>query len=248
MSATEHMLANAPPDHLLRALLPWEDDEDFRNLHAAYVETYAPAGPAETGLIEEIVWIDWRRRRLKLGERALHMSQLHSRTSGEEFDGLSRRAVTHIECGKPTVSSREAVRSDEDDDQALKADSAEDFSQTEAALVVLEEAGKDAFEQARVLLREDTREWFDESTEDDQETRNAGALETFLRTKVLSWHSRYEAGLDARPSIRLQAHGESLDPIRMDKLLALDERLTRQFEKALGMLIRLQELREKMAL
>ena len=41
----------------------------------------------------------------------------------------------------------------------------------------------------------------------------------------------------------MQAWGESLDPLRMDKLLALDERLTRQFEKVLGMLIRLQEMR-----
>ena len=43
--------------------------------------------------------------------------------------------------------------------------------------------------------------------------------------------------------MRLQAWGESLDPFRMDKLLALDERLTRQVEKLMGMLIRLQKMR-----
>ena len=46
-----------------------------------------------------------------------------------------------------------------------------------------------------------------------------------------------------RPAIRLQAHGESLDPFRADRIFALDERLTRQFEKTLAMLIKLRELR-----
>ena len=41
-----------------------------------------------------------------------------------------------------------------------------------------------------------------------------------------------------RQSVRVQAWGESLDPDRTDKLLVLDERLTRLYEKLLGMLER----------
>ena len=40
-----------------------------------------------------------------------------------------------------------------------------------------------------------------------------------------------------------QAGGERLDPFRTDRIFALDERLTRQFEKALAMLIKVRELR-----
>jgi len=36
---------------------------------------------------------------------------------------------------------------------------------------------------------------------------------------------------------------EALDPFRMDRVLAFDERLTRQFGKVLTMLIRLREMR-----
>jgi hypothetical protein len=43
--------------------------------------------------------------------------------------------------------------------------------------------------------------------------------------------------------VRLQAWGESTDPDRMDRLMQLDERLTRQYEKVLGILIKLQALR-----
>ena len=49
-----------------------------------------------------------------------------------------------------------------------------------------------------------------------------------------------------RPAIRLQAHGESLNPFRADRIFALDERLTRQFGKTLAMLIRLREVRSAM--
>jgi hypothetical protein len=45
-----------------------------------------------------------------------------------------------------------------------------------------------------------------------------------------------------RPAIRLQAHGESLDPFRADRIFGLDERLTRQFGKSLAMLIKLREM------
>jgi hypothetical protein len=43
-----------------------------------------------------------------------------------------------------------------------------------------------------------------------------------------------------RQSVRVQAWGESLDPNYMDRLMQLDERLTRQYEKLLVMLERIQ--------
>ena len=60
------------------------------------------------------------------------------------------------------------------------------------------------------------------------------------------WNGRpkqSESTTTRRPAIRLQAWGESLDPFRLDRVYALDERLTRQFEKTLAMLIRLREMR-----
>lgn len=45
-----------------------------------------------------------------------------------------------------------------------------------------------------------------------------------------------------RPAIRPQAHGKSVVAFHADRTLALDERLTRQFEKTIAMLIRPREL------
>lgn len=41
----------------------------------------------------------------------------------------------------------------------------------------------------------------------------------------------------------MQGGGETLDPFRADRIFALDERLTRRFEKTLAMLIKLREIR-----
>ena len=51
-------------------------------------------------------------------------------------------------------------------------------------------------------------------------------------------NSKQLAGARGGPLVRLQAWGESLDPDRMDRLMQLDERLTRQYEKLLSMLER----------
>jgi hypothetical protein len=49
---------------------------------------------------------------------------------------------------------------------------------------------------------------------------------------------RIEADLALRPDIRVQAWGESQAPQRVEQLMQLDERLTRQYETLLGMLER----------
>jgi len=62
--------------------------------------------------------------------------------------------------------------------------------------------------------------------------------------EVLPMFAKTRGEIARRPAIRLQAEGESMDPFRMDRILAIDERLTRQFEKTLGMLLKLRDLRK----
>ncbi|MEQ3747062.1 MAG: hypothetical protein ABNH53_12610 [Henriciella sp.] len=65
----------------------------------------------------------------------------------------------------------------------------------------------------------------------------------FLKAKLIPWLESLERQAGERDAVRLHAQGESLDPKRMAFLQGLDERLGRQFEKALGMLMKLQEIR-----
>ena len=57
-----------------RGLLPWEDAAEFRALHSAFHAEHQPKGATEVSLVDQLAWIEWRRRRLMLGERAAHLA------------------------------------------------------------------------------------------------------------------------------------------------------------------------------
>jgi hypothetical protein len=75
-----------------------------------------------------------------------------------------------------------------------------------------------------------------------QFSADASSLLRFLKVDVLPTIEQTHSQAVRRPAIRWQAHGESMDPFRADRIFALDERLTRQFGKTLTMLIRLREI------
>jgi hypothetical protein len=88
-------------------------------------------------------------------------------------------------------------------------------------------------------LRDDTREWWENEMEEDERYKpEVESLLGFLLVRGRPKVKRIEADMALRPHVRLQAWGESLDPHRMDRLMQLDERLTRQYEKLFGMLER----------
>ena len=57
-------------------VLPWEDGEEYRVLLEALVAEHKPEGPTEEHLVEELAGIIWRKRRLRLGESAVHHRSL----------------------------------------------------------------------------------------------------------------------------------------------------------------------------
>ena len=210
------------------------------------MEAHDPVGPAETGLVEQLAWLDWRRRRLRIGERALHMAALGRATSGERNDQLTRRALALGEGKRPDLSSSDALRSSDDADGRSAAEWETMLEAAETAEALIDTQGDAGVAEALAGLPDATREWFeDDYGEGEPFTPDAETLKRFLILDVLPYFRAQLAGARGGPAVRLQAFGESLDPFRMDKLLALDERLARQFEKAMGMLIRLQEMRPR---
>ena len=240
------LIPNTSKGHLRAALLGWESEEVFDQLEADWRSAYAPKGPAEESLVDQLIWIEWRRRRLSLGERALHMAQLHARTGNTtEYgasDGLVKRALVDQSYRIRKYDSRSAVATTARDDADL-ADYAQDASaRITQMLTILDETGD--YVGALAYLEEDMAEWWEETCgEEERFTEDCDGLRAFLTIKLEPWLSALKLEAQERGAVRLQAHGESLDPARMGILLTLEERLTRQFEKALGMLIKLQALR-----
>lgn len=197
------------------------------------------SGPTERHILEQLIWCDWRRRRLVLGERALHTASLDSRTSGEKRDGLSRRALAVSGGSRPEISSAGAIKNDDEEDAETEQMWACMIEQAEAAERLLEANTKDCYAQSLACLPEETAEWFLQTCETEEKyNQDRESLLRFLTVEVLPFFRQDRAGAEAGSVVRLQAWGESLDPHRMDRLMQLDERLTRQYEKLLGMLER----------
>lgn len=236
-------LRNSLPDHLENALLPWEDTDAFFELLRSYHQRYVPIGPAETELIETLALLSWKRRRISLAERAAHLAMAKQRSGMERADAVSMRA----RCAEPSTdrlhtNSYEALKTDEDADLRDKRDIAEDLAMTQNAMRLIQDNGQDAYEQAVEALREDTRNWWVEASvpESGDYEQNAQHLLKFLETDVIPTLINGAKGIDQRPAIRLQIHGESVDPIRLTTLHKLDERLQRQYDQTLRTLERVQ--------
>src|SRR5258708_7433654 len=89
-------------------VLPWEDEAEYGSLLGALVEEYAPSGPTEDHLIEEIAGVIWRKRRLRLAEAATHQRGLEKTT--EPFSNTVGTALVQVKVTAATAC--ELVMSD----------------------------------------------------------------------------------------------------------------------------------------
>jgi hypothetical protein len=243
-----------------RGLLPWEDLQEFQALREAVHQEHRAKGPTETSLVDQLVWLDWRRRRLVVGERSAHMAALQDRLSTEHKSAETvRRAMIDSDDKASKDELAPALSTLPDADRETLEDTDSDEAMTRRAIAILETGDPDAYDEALAAMRQDTANWWEDVVGDDEQThpdgqqhaddtykpyaRNREQLLRFLTTETMPMHDTTRGQLARRPAIRLQAQGESLDPFRMNLLLTLDERLTRQFEKTLAMLLKLQEMR-----
>jgi hypothetical protein len=240
-----------------RALLPWESPAEFRALHAAFHAEHQPKGATEVSLVDQLAWIEWRRRRLVLGERAAHMASLQDRI-GEDYKTKQTlsRALIGQEGRAEKDELAETLRHAPERDQADVDDAVEDERMTRKGIAILEGGG--TYAKGLAAIRDDTRGWWSRVLAEDVAIYPDGqpiegedyipyrteafSLLRFLKDDVLPIIEEIRTQASRRPAIRLQAHGESVDPFRVDRIFALDERLTRQFGKTLAMLIRLREV------
>jgi len=88
-------------------VLPWEDEAEYEALLNALVEEYAPHGPTEEHLVEEIAGVIWRKRRLRLAEAASHRRGIEKATA--PFSGTLSTALNQVDRALPLGPIIEAV-------------------------------------------------------------------------------------------------------------------------------------------
>ena len=146
----------------------------------------------------------------------------------------------------------DAIRATEAQTAEDRADLEGDEAMTERALGLLKNNSSTAYGSAVAVLRDDTREWWEEQLSwkrgDYEEgvkpyRANGESLKRFLESDILPWYEKRRQELDHRPLIRAQAFGEAVDPQRLDRLARYEVHLDRKLERTLAMLLKLQDLR-----
>jgi hypothetical protein len=232
-------------------VLPWEDAQEYQALVAALVAEHAPQGPTEEHLVEELVGILWRKRRLRLAEAAAHRRGLNQTfVSSRE---TAKVALAHLRDAGQSERLTSAIRATDSDTEEDMRDLEEDEGMTRRAIGLLGSLRNDRYEAALAALRDDTREWWaDILARDpaylDKGEEPAAADETgllrFLENEVLPWFETQKKELAHRPLIREQAFGEALDPYKLERLGRYEVHLDRKLERMLTMLLRLKDLRQ----
>lgn len=241
-------LERTPPERTT-ALCPWEDADAFTALQRSFLAAHSPVGPTERALVDRLVMIEWRRRRLVAAEAAVHVAHAFDRAAEDsgKRKTLNRAGVTDYKT-RDQISIADILRgSDRDDSETVEAIT-EGVADAEASLQLLQEGAPYADALAR--MDDDLRDWWVgelEETEDGKPKylQDGTSLKRFLEEDALPWRRGWLTVNAARPAIRAQAIAESFDPIRLRQLWDMEARLDRQFEKALAMLIRLQEMRAR---
>lgn len=232
-------------------LLPWEDGEGFAALRTQMIAAHAPKGQTEASLVDRMVWCEWRRRRILAAEAAVHVAHCSDRShdSQAKVKLLQRAGVADYKI-RDEISIPDVLRgTDEGDAETLEA-IGEGIAGAEATISLIDAGGTLA--DAEAQMDEDLRDWWRgelDETDDKGQPKYAAApagLRRFLADDALPWRKGWLATNSVRPAIRAQAQAESLDPLRIRQLWEMEARLDRQFEKALAMLIRLQEMRTPM--
>lgn len=246
--AAANVVALRPaPETRPPGLLPWEDAEAFSQLRAAFLAAHSPEGPTESALIDRLIWIEWRRRRLLAAEAAVHVAHAFDRANEDQAKRrtLTRAGVTDHKT-RDQISLSEVLRgSDRDDAETIEAIQS-GIVDVEAALELIDAAN--GYEDVLARLDDDMRDWWtgelgEAESGQPKYGQDCESLRRFLVEDALPWRRGWLATNAARPAIRAQAIAESFDPARVRQLWEMEARLDRQFEKALSMLIRLQEMR-----
>jgi hypothetical protein len=232
------------------AVLPWEDSTEYSTLLEALVAEHTPKGPTEEHLVEELAGIIWRKRRLRLGESAVHHRAL--KHAADPYQHTAEAALINVTEEVEAHCIGDAIRATDEQTAEDTAELVENQAMTEEALRILANPSSSAYSRALAALRNDTQEWWQEQLswepddyDDDQTPYRADAesLKRFLEDEVMPWCEKRRQELDYRPLIREQAFGEAVDPDRLERLARYEVHLDRKLERTLAMLFKLQDLR-----
>ena len=224
------------------AVLAHEDGAEFADLLAALIDEHRPAGITERHLIEELATIIWRKRRVLLAEGSKINEGLKTTLNSPKSVMPSAAPFQRGLSGADT-DLRDLLDSTPEQVAASQRDAARDLAATHKAAAILRKGGATAYERARRVLIQESRDWWDEHVEEESYPATAEGLAQFIRESLEPICIRMEREARFTPAIKAQTLGEGLQAHRLEKLNRYETHLDRKFERTLAMILKLKSLR-----
>jgi hypothetical protein len=233
-------------------VLPWEDEGVYRQLLEALVAEHKPVGPTEEHLVEELAGIFWRKRRLRLGERAAHARALHRAIQPDRFPIASQAALVLVNAEFDGRANAEAISAtSEESAAALETIKEGEQCAVSALQTVTRSTSEMAYQRAFNALRTVDQDRWSEALKGFGRYRNdyylsdGKNLARFLETEILPQYRDRRDELENRSLIRDQSFGDAVDSSALQGLTRYEVHLDRKMERTLGTLIKYQSLRRE---
>jgi hypothetical protein len=226
-------------------ILPWEDPEEYEELLRSLTQDNGPVGTVEALLVEEIAFIFWRNRRLRLAEAAAFRNQYRRLLTLDsskiaESGLLGKLSLPEFDphLGETfTMTSEEVARE-------LKVAQTH-LQHSQKALEILDTNSRNSHQLALKALGPDSRQYWEaeSASQEDSATPN-NFFRDFLLRDIIETHTRI-ALLANHSSIMAQAQGEAFDSELLGNLARYEVFLDRKLQRTLGTLLQLQDFRRK---
>ena len=223
-------------------VLSHENHADYESLVNALMDEHLPAGATEQHLIEELASVIWRKRRVLQSEGA---------TINKGLKETARNAKSIVLAAVPFVTGLSGEYTDLRDVMSLTDEEAvtdqrnasADVQACYRATKLLRTGGATAYAKAVRALHPESRAMWEDSVADGENTPTAEGLAAFIQQHLEPVARELEKEARHHEAIKNQAMGEGLQAWKLEKLSRYETHLDRKFERTLGMLVKLKELR-----
>jgi hypothetical protein len=225
-------------------LLPWEPREEYEGLHLSLRKEYAPLGPMEDHLVEEIAGIIWRKRRLRMADTASFQSKAYR---WRNVNGNPEESDNFIKWEFPNIDDQlfQAIFNMTSEEWAYSLQLPKlDQICTQRALKILDAHGPEAFPIILKELPPRFRQHWQELVERGEYSSKSEDFRNYL-VKANDYAKQFIDFAYEKSSEMAKAHGMIFNPEILDNLSRYEVFLDRKLEKTLSMLLKLQAIREE---
>lgn len=226
-------------------ILPHESHEDYESLLNELREEYAPNGPTENTLVEELASILWRKRRVLAAEGAqINSGIARAMTNSLRLVNTAMPFLPRITGNQfsddESLPVREILALDADGLERRKEALRAVYNTVDKSRLILDQGGRGAARKALEALPNSLRElWYAKDRYDE----TIYQVDRFLENEVLPHLAEEQRLLENADALRRQALGSAVTGLPFESIARYEAHLDRKFERTLSMLIKLKAMK-----